>query len=553
MNCSLRENTKNFLPRLTALSLSFFMLSSSITVEALAAQTKPSKQTNKQQIVKKVSTTNKSQHHLTNSSLPGQDSTEINIKAENLVDAVVSNNNKIALAPGSTDSSINEINKAQLRPAISLEQLYGGQDNTTEKSSSQSTVNGSANSNQSDTTDSTASTTTQPDVASKNASTEPVKANSTTAKLESTDLVESSESSAKEDSSVATDVATDTNSSGPAVALGVTQAPAAIPLSPAPKKPAGEFDQSLKGLPSLNKNATPTLFGIIVVDNDQEDQTDEEIVFEATADESGKTAVKTGAKFPVVISSEINSKHAKKGDAIEAKLKYDLKIGDRLIAPKGSQVVGHVNYVLKARTILGSIITVERFYRNSGCLGVQFDEIINHKGEHLPLVAQPARTAKAIHNKGEGRELGVNHRGQVVGPWSQQLRYKAVRYGLNFALAPAGVFSFGAMPVALGVLGAANPSFAFSKPVGLNVRHRRIKGFFWGFLSGVPGSWLIEDTTVRGQEAIIKPGDEFTCEFRDQFTGEPASDASLLGGGSRKVEGEVINQKSSKKSSSKKK
>ena len=72
-------------------------------------------------------------------------------------------------------------------------------------------------------------------------------------------------------------------------------------------------------------------------------------------------------------------------------------------------------------------------------------------------------------------------KGQITGPLSQQLRYKAICIGINAALAPASVFSFGAMPVALGVIGAANPSFAFCKPVGLNVRHRRVKGFAVGF------------------------------------------------------------------------
>jgi hypothetical protein len=176
-------------------------------------------------------------------------------------------------------------------------------------------------------------------------------------------------------------------------------------------------------------------------------------------------------------------------------------------------------------------------------MGLAFDEIVNEKGEHIPCVAAPARAGRVIKNKAEGRELGVNHNGQVVGPWAQQLRYKAVRVGLNFAMAPAGVFSFGAMPVALGAIGAVNPNFAFGKPVGLNVRHRRIKGFAWGFLSGIPGSWLIEDTTVKGQEAIIKPGDEFYAAFKQEFNGEPETDASILAGASTKVRGQVVNEK----------
>lgn len=295
----------------------------------------------------------------------------------------------------------------------------------------------------------------------------------------------------------------------------------------------------------------------LVVDNDELEEVEEGIPQEELPTDDGKTHVKAGARFPVVIQSQITSKTAKKGDPIQARLKYDLKIGDRLVAKKGAVVNGHINYVLKARTILRSLVSPERWYRNSGCVGLAFDEVISDKGEHLPLVAQPARQARIVKNKAEGRELGVNHYGQVTGPWAVQLRHKAIRIGLNAALAPAGVFSFGAMPVALGVLGAANPSFAFSKPVGLNVRHRRIKGFAWGFLSGIPGSWLIEDTTVKGQEAIIKPGDEFYVEIVQEFTGEPASDAQLMPGASTKLHGQILdenkktNQKSKQKSGQK--
>ena len=279
-----------------------------------------------------------------------------------------------------------------------------------------------------------------------------------------------------------------------------------------------------------------------LIDLDEAEQIEKVVEYENLPTDEGKTKIKTGARFPVVVLSQISSKTAKKGDPVEARLKYDLKIGDRLIAKKGSVVRGHINYCLRARSVMHSLVSPERWYRNSGCLGVDFDEILNEKNEHIPLVACPARTARVVNNKAEGRLLGVNHLGQVTGPWSQQLKYKALRVGLNAALAPAGVFSFGAMPVALGLIGAANPSFAFMKPVGTNVRHRRIKGFAWGFLSGVPGSFLIEDTIVKGQEAIIKPGDEFLAEFKQEFTGEVATEAQLMPNASTKVKGDVRGQ-----------
>ncbi|MBX9667629.1 MAG: hypothetical protein K2X93_08435 [Candidatus Obscuribacterales bacterium] len=318
----------------------------------------------------------------------------------------------------------------------------------------------------------------------------------------------------------------------------------------------GDGDVALLEQGFVESNVRETLGEVIVIDNDEAVEMEETIAYEELPTDEGKTKIKSGAQFPVVMVSQITSKTIKKGDNIQARLKYDLKIAERLVANRGDVVVGHIDYVLPARSVLHSLVSPNRWYKNSGCIGVRFDEIINKKKEHIALNAMPAQKARIVRNKAEGRELGVNHSGQITGPWAQQLRYKALRIGLNFALAPAGVFSFGAMPVALGVIGAANPSFAFMKPVGTNVRHRRIKGFAWGFLSGIPGSWIIEDTVTKGQEAIIKPGDEFLVELKEEFTGEARTEAQLLPGSSAKVKGQVVKDpkasKPEKKSSKKK-
>lgn len=300
----------------------------------------------------------------------------------------------------------------------------------------------------------------------------------------------------------------------------------------------------------VEQGVRETLGEVIVIDNDEAVET-ETIPYEELPTDDGKTKIVSGAQFPVVMSSQLNSKNNKKGDTLQARLKYDLKIGDRLVAEKGALVTGHINYNLPARSVMHSLVTPKRWYKNSGVIGITFDEIINSKKEHIALNAKPARKSRIVRNKAEGRELGVNDEGQIVGPWGQQLKYKAIRVGLNFALAPAGVFSFGAMPVALGVIGAVNPSFAFMKPVGTNVRHRRIKGFAWGFLSGVPGSWIIEDTVTKGQECIIKPGDEFLVELKQEFTGEARSEASIMPGSSAKVRGQVLTEPKEKKSKKK--
>ena len=72
----------------------------------------------------------------------------------------------------------------------------------------------------------------------------------------------------------------------------------------------------------------------VVIDNDEAIEVKETIKFKELPTDDGKTKIVAGAQFPVVLSSQINSKTAKAGDALEARLKYDLKIGDRMIAQK---------------------------------------------------------------------------------------------------------------------------------------------------------------------------------------------------------------------------
>jgi len=244
----------------------------------------------------------------------------------------------------------------------------------------------------------------------------------------------------------------------------------------------------------------------------------------------------------VAIVTEHNSKSAKVGDPVEGRLRTDIKIGGKLIAAKGSKVVGHVTTANKARRLLHAELAIanHRWFRANGSIGFQFDEILTDSGEHIPLVAKPARKSRIVKNKAEGRVLGINHTGEVATPLSIQLKHQALHLAIRGAASAGGVFSFGIVPLAYGTVGAINPSFAFMHPVGMNVPHRRIKGFAMGVVSGLPGGFLIADTIIRGQEAVIKPGDEFLAEFKQDFTGEAATDAEMLSGAKTKVRGEVL-------------
>lgn len=297
------------------------------------------------------------------------------------------------------------------------------------------------------------------------------------------------------------------------------------------------------GAPSITPNTC------IFVDNDDEKATEliqETYKWEEIPDSVGKTKITTGAQFPVKVVSELNSKTAKVGDAVEGMVKVDVKIGGKLVAAKGTRVVGHVFNVMPARRILVSELSRKRWFRANGEIGIEFDEMITKDNEHLPLVATPAKMARIVENKNEGRIMGVNAQGEVASPLSIQLKEQAIHLAIRAGAAGAGVFSMGAVPVAYAAIGALNPSFAFLHPVGKNVPHRRLKGAAMGFISGVPGGFLIADSIIKGVEASIKPGDEFLVEFKQDFTGEPATDAEMMANGSKDVHGEVVSKNKKK-------
>jgi hypothetical protein len=61
-----------------------------------------------------------------------------------------------------------------------------------------------------------------------------------------------------------------------------------------------------------------------------------------------------------------------------------------------------------------------------------------------------------------------------------------------------------------------------------------------GLVGGLPGGFLITDSIIRGPEAVIQPGDTFEAEFKQDFTGETATEAQLLPNVKTVVHGEVV-------------
>jgi hypothetical protein len=259
---------------------------------------------------------------------------------------------------------------------------------------------------------------------------------------------------------------------------------------------------------------------------------------------SQPAALEAGTRFPVVIDSSISSKTAQIGEIVEAHLDADMIVGSKVVAKKGALVKGHIRTVQKARKVLKAELSRHRWLKSAGELGVQFDEIVTDDQEHLPLLATPARQARFVKDMQEGRVLGINDKGEIVSPLSSQLKSQGLHWGVHIAVTSAGIaggpIGLSVMPAAFACLGAINPSFAFMHPVGKNMKHRRLKGFALGFVSGVPGGGLVVDAIVRGPEAIIEPGDIFDAELKQEFKGEPSVLAQNEPAADAVVHGEIV-------------
>jgi hypothetical protein len=256
--------------------------------------------------------------------------------------------------------------------------------------------------------------------------------------------------------------------------------------------------------------------GPVVIDNDTDD------VSAASPAESlpisAEREFSIGTKFPIQILSAHFSKSAVSGDPVEAALGADINLGGQLVAPKGSKVVGQVTTCEHSSKFAKSLNS-KRKLRMSASVGLQFDTIVTPTGLRIPINARPSQQARFVENKSTGRILGVTSEGNIAPPMSSQVKAQAFTMAIRAGASAAGPMSFGAVPVAFGIMGAIAPSIFLLRPVGANERHRRLKGFGLGLLNGVPGGFVVADCFVNGGEVAVLPGDQLMAEFRQPFSG----------------------------------
>jgi len=241
----------------------------------------------------------------------------------------------------------------------------------------------------------------------------------------------------------------------------------------------------------------------------------------------GGLRIPSAIQFPIVFKSLIDSSKAANGDVVVASLKEDLVIDDELIAPADSIVLGHIAKLRRSRRLTESVISKNRRFHKGSSLKIELDEIITDEDEHIQIVGCLSKQSANFFDGKQPREVEITGNGELVKAEAvftsdQKVASQIINFAASTGVGQLGTAaSFGALPVVMGVIGAVEPAMVMSKPMKVDEKHPRVKGFAWGVWTTVPGAPVIQAVTFKGSELRIEPGDEFLAQAHSPYEPTP--------------------------------
>lgn len=217
--------------------------------------------------------------------------------------------------------------------------------------------------------------------------------------------------------------------------------------------------------------------------------------------------------FDVVLTNKIDSKTARVGQPVNARLVQAVHSGSKLIAPEGSEVTGHVTSVYGSRRMLHAEVSTKRWMRASGGLGLSFDRIVTPEGTAVKIKAIPVSIVQQHghqHREKDSAKVNVSKSGTIEASRKRDLRPKAARTALGVAAFIAGPVT----AVAGAAVGAVRPTTVLPANVdGTPQKHQRLKGMTTGFVAGLPGGFLVNDAVIKGQQVVLTPGTHLKLQW----------------------------------------
>jgi hypothetical protein len=225
----------------------------------------------------------------------------------------------------------------------------------------------------------------------------------------------------------------------------------------------------------------------------------------------------------IVLTNSLDSKNAKLGDPIQAALRDDLIIGGKIYARKGMQVRGHVSLYVPPRTLSQSLLTSDRRLNSRAALQIKFDEIVDANGARIPINGLLSQQSVLLPGPySHLREIKVDKNGQIIKAepvlsQGETIAFTTARVATVVPLPIDGltgiVINVAGIPAAMGLAGAADPSFAYNKPIDPNLKHRRLKAMLYAFLTNLPGAFLVQSVVEKGEQILLKAGDELALDL----------------------------------------
>lgn len=222
----------------------------------------------------------------------------------------------------------------------------------------------------------------------------------------------------------------------------------------------------------------------------------------------------------VCLETDMNSQLAKPGDVVWGRLEDDCKFGAKLIAARDCLIRGRVVAVEQPRTLLCATLSSKRRTKKDASITISFDEIIDQDGRSWPVRGKLCRWSDLQPNSSGGarRLVQVDKNGNTVKacPALSDTERNAILAARIATYAPIpGHFAIGMLgvPLAMGIAGAARPSFVFKKPVDTREKGMRAKAFAYGFATNLPGAVVVLACVKKGEQVNLKSGDKVAVDL----------------------------------------
>ncbi len=216
-------------------------------------------------------------------------------------------------------------------------------------------------------------------------------------------------------------------------------------------------------------------------------------------------------RFRVRLTAAVDGSVAKVGDPVYGELLDTVLLPGAVFAGAGAPVFGVVTEVVQSKSVLKSNFQKKNWRNANGNLSIKITKIGN-TDLTIDAVPAPKSTIERAANS-KAVPLTVDDRGEVVVQYNAK-GYTAANLALAGGCMAAGPFGLLLGPMVGGAAGAANPAFAYGRPVTEDEGHTRVKGFFKGMIGGLPGGFLITDSTSRGLDISLDPGDVLVFQER---------------------------------------